>query len=206
MNIGDIYRITTTMTIYGQDCLNVDFKEIKTLPTNPLTDFEFARDYYFVWHDAMKNIISNDATFKSVLVENLTDGISFAQYDDNEVGVLATESVSTFVSAGIRLNRSTKITRNGYKRVAGLGEDQVSDNEVVSLPANKDLARSLYANTVVLDDLSNPPDTYECTTVIVGRTLNGSGVYELDLTKINPVLTATFMPMVTSQTSRKVPQ
>lgn len=203
MAIGDLYRFTVKSTVSGVECFNVDFKRLDTEPSNPLTTFELARDYHQAWQDKILPVLSLETTLNSVLCENLTDGVTFAEYAENVSGLAGGNAMPSFVSIGVRLNRSSKITRNGYKRIAGISENEVSNNDFVVAPAFQSEIEDMFSLSVEFDNVSNSPDPYLMETVIVGRTLNGSGVYELDLSKINPVLSAVLNPQVTSQVSRK---
>lgn len=201
--IGDVARFTVKSIIAGEECITVDFKKFETLPPNPMTPLEIAVNYHARYDGLVNTHLSNECELQSVLYENLTNGLEFAEYVDPTVGGQSGQSMPSFVAIKVRLNRNTKLTRNGAKRIAGIPEARVADN-LQSLAANSiSNIEAFYGGSVFFNDVANPPDQYTMGTVIVGRTLNAQGVYELDLTRVNDVSSAAVDPFVTTQNTRK---
>jgi hypothetical protein len=201
--IGDIYRFTSTISYLGQDCKVVDFREIGSLPANPLTDPELAHSYGNLFVTDVIGALSTEATLTNVEAENLTDGLSFGQWAFNDSGIATGDPMPSYVAIGIKLARSSKLTRNGYKRIPGVPEVRCLGNVLTLPPTEKDNLEYFFGGVHQFDDITSPGDFFDLDPVIVGRTLNGEGKYELDLTRVNPITSAQVQTNVTTQNSRK---
>lgn len=134
-------------------------------------------------------------------VDNLSNGLEFASLDINAPGTGAgTETSPPFVAVSIRLSRATKITRNGYKRYAGIDEAQYTDGVL-----NAPVVTSWQTNVA---DLISAPFGFTSGTqysfgfepVIIGRD-TATGNY--DLNRVNEVASGVVQPNVTTQNTRK---
>jgi hypothetical protein len=151
----------------------------------------------------MPSWLSSFATFRATHIENLTDGLGFADYEDVVNGVVGTDPLPPFVALSIRQNVSTRLTRPGFKRLPFGTEGQNVSGTVVMTPALQDALEAFFADATALDDpiLSDPMCLLQ--PVIVGRTLNPvTEVYEIDLGRVQLVANATVQRW-TSQNSRK---
>ena len=202
--INDIYRFTTTIQYEGATCRVVDFRRIDTLPANPMTDPELAQSYGNLFVAEVMPKLSNQAEMTNVLAENLTDGISFADWGFSAMGGKTGDPMPSYVACSIKLKRSTKITRNGYKRLPAVPELLSDGNAYLASSTEKEDLEFFFWGITLFEDITDPLDTFQMRGVIVGRTLNVSGVYELDLSKINPVASAQVQPNLTTQNTRKI--
>jgi hypothetical protein len=72
---------------------------------------------------------SVNLTYFSLRCANVTGTLAdVARLPDPSGGTRTLTDINSFTAAGIRLNRTTKETRNGYKRIAGMGEEDTTGN------------------------------------------------------------------------------
>lgn len=152
MITGDLLRFTVRYTVLGQLCLNVFYYVVKsTNVAGSLQDALVAFSLQF--QTSYEDIVSNQATFDQLDVENVTDGVSFAStpllWSGNESG----SAMSAYYAAGVRLNRASKITRNGYKRIAGLAEPSIANGDYESGYLNR---LSAFADDCATDITQTP--------------------------------------------------
>lgn len=109
-------------------------------------------------------------------------------------GDLLGEALPSFLAARLDLEPSTKETRRGYKRFAGLEETQQSDGEltVAAIIAWSAIVTALQTSLIV------GPSTYQ--PVIRGLATLANPTRNV----VNPVALVTLSNLITSQTSRKV--
>ena len=122
--------------------------------------------------------------------------------DDQVFGGVAGDVLPAFNAIGVKMLRSTKVTRNGAKRFAGVAESMQVNGQLIIAQAQKDVFEDFCSSQLTIPDLNSPEKEYNIMNVIIGRTLVGSN-YELDLSKWNSVLSAQVADTVTSQLSRK---
>jgi hypothetical protein len=63
--------------------------------------------------------------------------------------------------------------------------------------------RTFLASIIIIPNVGFPTQSISLENVIVGRTLNAQGVYEIDLARVNFVESITIKQYVTTQNSRK---
>lgn len=202
-SVGDILRFTVFQSYLGQVCLNVDFREIDSLPPGSVTESVLALSYANLYETEVLPIQHQDVTLTRVLCENLTDGVSFGETFPNVVGTQTGDPMPSYVSLAMKLSRTTKVTRNGSKRIVGVQEQNV-DGNIQNYPSTRtEPAEFFYGGITDFIDPQDGVTTFEMGAVIVGRTLNPQGVYELDLSKINRVKNSTMKALVSTQNTRK---
>lgn len=148
---------------------------------------------------------SNDVLNVSVSADNWTDGLTFAETGWTGTGAIAQESASSFVAAGIKLTRGTKVTRNGYKRLAGVTEPAIVDGQLDSGYITAQLTPLANMLSNGYQAVIGGTETVDVVPVIVGRTETpaGSGKYLPDLTRVQNVVGFSINARTTSQVSRK---
>lgn len=206
--VGDIVKITDFQVSIDQDAENVYFYRIDAIPTpaSGLTvDEEVCGAFNADVRIFMLPFQSDQCSHRVTRMDNVTNGVDFATVSSTVFGLLSGDPEPSFVAANFVLRRSTLITRNGSKRVAGLSEGSVNGNNWVG--SSGDLAAYATALAAPLMDNTLPTPVPFATPVIVGRKIVGTGshgaIYGLDLTKINPIASAAFTA-VSTQRSRKV--
>lgn len=129
---GDLIQMVDNQTYLGQQILNVYYYRI-TSPTG-LADGYLA-DLNTYWETnvlpKITQIQNDELDHLSREWRNMTNGVDL--FTDSTVvpgqnAVGTTKLVPSFVSAGFLLQRESLVTRNGYKRFAGLNEDDISGN------------------------------------------------------------------------------
>lgn len=201
---GDIIRITMKGTYLTQQVVNVYFFLIDSITAPDVSLFDVLDDFVTDFDDSVMGTLSSELTYSSVIVDNLTDGVSFDEYSFSIAGVQPGEPLASFYALGVKLSRSTKATRNGAKRYAGLPENLVDGNQHSVAAGDITDIQSFLGTPRTYADYDGAGSTIVLRPVIVGRTLNVDGVYELDLSKINQISGAIVNPNVTTQNSRKV--
>ena len=205
--IGNIIKITDFQSFLGQLMENVYFYRLTAVP---------AADDGFTVDETICNKFNADVRLLVLplqesscqhtitRMDNLSDGVSFAEVSAPAVGTISGDPEPSFMAYNFVLRRSSKITRNGSKRIGGLDEGGVSGNGITTVgPALTALGTAMaaplsYAVGGVATPFAEP--------VIVGRVKvalpDGGFDYVLDLAKINPIASAAFTA-VSTQRSRK---
>lgn len=197
---NDILQITFVQSVTGQVVNNVFFYRADDPVGTP--------DYGDVADGFISQVVvplvatqSVDVGSTRIVIKNITNNLDIYEEANSNAGSRSGPVMPSFVAWAFRLVRSSALTRHGAKRIAGPSESDVADNGPVSgvLTVLTALATAMGEDFVVNDGGGN---TVTLVPVIVGRTENVDGDYELDLTKINPVASANFI-RVTSQTTRR---
>lgn len=135
VNQGDLIQLIDNQTYLGQQILNVYY--YRFIPLTTIADGGLAL-FNTAWEDVVLSALLplQVAGLSHVSREwkNLTNGVDL--FVDGTVinGSRAggsSEWAPSFVSAGFILRRESLVTRNGYKRIAGLNSNDVSGNNYV---------------------------------------------------------------------------
>lgn len=138
---GDILQVVDRQTYQGIDVLNVYYyRYILVAPAvDPIYD-SFKDAFVNTVISAVKRIQITSLTHVSLDIRNLTNGIDVKSYAINVAGQATTTAgiaTPSFLSAGFILRRETGLTRNGYKRIAGIPDSLVDGNTFVMPAADK---------------------------------------------------------------------
>lgn len=131
--------------------------------------------------------------YNSIRVRNVTGNLAdFLLTPTIIVGQLIGTAINSFTAAGIRLNRTTKETRNGQKRIAGQTEEVAETQtwQAAYIDLLDDLGDVLILPITTVGGVFNP--------VIARQSI----VTPTDWT-VNPIASFTANNFITSQTSRK---
>lgn len=201
--INDIVRMKCFQTMQGVDLLNVYYLQFVGVDSGTPNLLEFTESWAEFMNDNVWSFLSTGLTVDRVLAENLTDGVSLTDLSTTYVGTSAGDAMPAFNAISVTMNRQTKATRNGSKRIAGLPE-AYQNSGTLSLPASLVTGiNDTHGTAVIFDDLNEGAlKQWSANNVIVGRTLVG-GVYVEDLTRINGVLAPAIKSKVASQVSRR---
>jgi len=126
MSAGDVYKLVTTYTFLGEEMSNVwHYRQSDGAGA--------AFEFFEAWNAAVLPALLD---IQSVGVEYLTADIinydnpgdfgSFS-YPGTTLGERAGEAQPPFVSWAFRLNRTSRVTRNGQKRIGGVSEADVQN-------------------------------------------------------------------------------
>lgn len=134
-SLGDLLQVIDNQEYLGQQVLNVYYYRITSVA--PLADpyFPTLNDWF------TDNVLAPVAALQvdgllhlSREWKNLTNGVDlFVDGDVVPGGQSVSPSLYTpsYVSLGFILRRESLVTRNGYKRIAGIAESLISGNEYV---------------------------------------------------------------------------
>lgn len=199
MNPNDILEIKLCQEMLGQEvCVVFGLRVDVTAGGISLEDLleEISIDLGALMNAFQSGFVSN----KEVRGLNLTTGLLEAVVPWPGSGTVGGQVLPSFVAASIKLNRTTRITRPGGKRLAGIAEE-MQDQGILNLDAfNKmqDVADWFGDSHDYLTPLGG---TATVTPVIIGRGADGA----YDLSRINVISSGVARGRLTTQNSRKVP-
>lgn len=195
-NVGDILRINGCQSMFGQQICNT-FYYVVGLWTGNSSLSDVANAFTTEVIVPLKTVQSSSLTWDTIQIDNITNGVEFYERAiDIQGDGQGSPALPSYVALTAKLGRSSKITRNGSKRIAGLKEDDVSGNDVVL--SQGEIDNIIGALEVSLAD-GDPPANYEMSPVIVGR--NSNGTY--DLGRVNNVSSVQLNQFISTQNSRK---
>ena len=195
--LGDVFQILFEQKLLGQVVRNV-FGYVVSV-ADPTATVEDIADRMIieignVYIDVQSASISN----VQITVKNLDDDTEFIELAWTGVGTdaLAGPVMPSYVAAGYKLLRGDVDTRNGSKRLAGIGEDRVVDNDWTLFDGAASLAiQDAFAATVFIT-----PSSMEMEPIIIGRDpITG----QPDTGRISPIIEAQADAEITTQNSRK---
>lgn len=197
ITLGDFLRFTIEQTMLNQRLLNVFYYQVMEWTGNA--------NYEDVVSDFLNNVVGSlikvqheFLTHTGLRIENLTNGLDDISIGYNIPGTYnETPVMPSFVAYSLKLNVSTKTTRPGGKRIAGVAEGLVANN-VQTLSPGQVADLEFACETALSIDEPNLGDG-QLRPVIVGRTPLGV----IDLTRTQPVSNAVVNDVISSQVSRK---
>lgn len=204
VGLDDIIQITDFQTFLGQQILNVYFYRVMAIPDsgtwpNPYDAFLGAFDSIVM--DPVRNNQHTSLVHTVAVLKNLTNGVDIREYATGQAGLQGGDEEPSFTALGVRLVRSTALTRHGSKRFGGMPESAFTGNTINLAPtAIADFEDACKSNLIIPGTAVDGAEP-----VIVGRTLipaSDPPEYELDLLKINVVADAQVIA-VTTQNTRK---
>lgn len=195
--LGDVLQILFEQELLGQVIRNV-FGYVVSV-ADPAATMEDVADRMIIEIGDVQLTFQNNAV-NAVLctAKNLDNPDEFQEVAWVGSGGHASDGpvLPSYVAAGFKLLRGDVDTRNGSKRVAGIGEDVVSNNDWDGSvgPAVLTYVDALAATIFIT------PSTMEIMPVIIGRDpITG----QPDTGRIAPVIEAQANPQITTQNSRK---
>lgn len=195
--VNDVLRITYCGEILDQQVCNVMYYAVGVWTGNiDLTDaLEFVADSWFA---TLIELQSDQFQWVSAVLDNVTDPVEFANYAPIAPvqGLRLGDALPPYNAISIRQNRTSNLTRNGYKRIGGLAESSQSNGVLDTTspsPAVWLAAKDLMINAVGNADFQFFP-------AIVGRNALG----QPDLTRVNFPASTDIQLNVTTQNTRKI--
>lgn len=148
---------------------------------------------------------SNTVVGGTLSVENLTDGLTFAEIPLVGTGAMTGDVAPAFVAAGIKLTRTNKTTRSGAKRIPGMVEAVIENGQFIPGYITGQLEPLATALAEPQLATMGSGETVQIAPIIIGRKEDppGSGRYVYDFTRVQAVAGWTINPTATSQVSRK---
>jgi len=197
-DLGDVVRIEDVQNRGAETFRNVYFYEITSL-TGTVTGQEILTTFQNVVVVPVVDVQQEQTVHSLLKIDNVTDGLSFAELPLTSVeGNLTGAPVPTFVAMSFKLLRGSKLTRNGFKRIYGPDEQNVTGNNLENSfftgPLYQAVLNALEANLPV----SGSSGSATLTPVIASRPTPSRPSY---LTQ--PVIGVEGEKALTSQVSRK---
>lgn len=187
-----IYRCKLYANLYNRQLLNVFWYEGAAGGVATDVANAFIAD---VLPD-IRNVQTDDVVYDRIVVEELNDVADFAEVSIVSSGAIVGTALPAFIALGFRLNRTTRLTRHGQKRFAGIAESDIENESVVGTTnTNIPALETALAQVISLAGGDYQP-------VIMERVLNEvTQVYEIS-GNTNNVASAQFTG-VTTQNTRK---
>lgn len=204
---SSLIKVTNRYTYLGQKCENVQYYHpvgAAFLTADMTGVLEAYWNDIKASHRAIMTNFDGDATWDSILGEEIGGGLSYAEYPIptlERVGTRATtglgDPLNSFSAGGIRLTVGTRVTRPGQKRFPFLFEADVQRNALgAAYLALLTAVGVKYSESVFL---GVPVATGELQPMIV-RINRTTGEVEAS----QPVTGKVVNPNITTQVSRKV--
>lgn len=195
--VPDSIELSVCSELFGENVCNI-FQFVVNSVNGIVTLFEFLetyRDLILPVQSALQSSALEVVELKSV---NLTNELDFATLGVSNFGDILTASVSSAVAAAIKLNVDTRETRPGGKRLAGIPVADVSTN--IYTPNAVDMDNYLSAlSTAIIVSGALPGASATFIPQIIGR---DPITHKYDLSRRQPISTATVRNTVTTQVSR----
>ena len=200
LQTGDYITIKDYQTLFQQQVLNVYTFRVNAFSGDSSYD-SLLQGFELFFIDTVRSFQAPELTHTRLEVDNLTNGLEFASRDVGKPGSgTGTSPSPPFVTLSIRLSRSTKVTRNGYKRYAGLDEAQYTDGifQAGTITNWQDNVANVLEAPFTF--ASGGLWSFTLEHVIIGRD-PVTGDY--DLARVNEISSAIVQPNVTTQNTRK---
>ncbi len=186
-----LYQVILEQDYRGQTVLNSFFFEenLGSDDEQELCAQAFDEDLLI----ALAPIQHTSVVYISIRAKNVTGDLAdFVRTPTTSAGTLVGLPLSSFIAAGIRLNRTTKETRNGQKRFCGATEEAmaVQSWDPTYLTVLETLGLALVAPITTVGGIFNPVIARQDPIIPTNWTTN-------------PVQSHTVRSTVTSQVSRK---
>lgn len=211
---GDIYELVDHQTLFSQNCENVFFyrQDLEFVTTDPTNAQVLAENWIAQKLDRIRGIQSNDLLHVGVDVRNLFDVSDAYTVSISLAGTAAgTDTLGSFEAWSYPLEGTNPAVRNGFKRIAGVGEQWQTDGvfsgdgtQIAAMDAAGDaMTEFVTVGLVIPDNVFKP--------VIVKRVRSGvAGSYTYDLPTSegaavwSQIAVAAWKLLITSQISRKI--
>ena len=199
----DIIQLEIQGDLENQDIRNVFHYRI-------LTDapaFITLDDVFLQWAARFDSDVmfafTNALAYRFISAKNLTVPIQIFETGISAFGGQAGEYLPVHDALSIKLVRSTGLTRNGRKSYSGITESYSANGMFILNDPDTLLFEEFHGTILdfVTDD--DPAIAVSFEPVIVGRTKDAQGVYQLDLNKTNRIANAKMNKKISTQNTRK---
>lgn len=200
---GDVIQLTVDGQLQGQDVLNV-FHFLLGVNVGGAVNISDVIPLWFIDFDtSILTLLVTDLEITSIRGINLSNPDAIYEESVQATGDVVGESLPVHDTISVKLIRTTGVTRNGRKSYSGVNEGATSNGDLLYSPAQLQAIEEFH----YLDKVYPIPDepTFEVTfqPVIVGRTQDVNGVYQLDLSKLNAIRGAEVNGRIRTQNTRK---
>lgn len=187
----DVIEFVDEQVLAGQTILNIYHYVIDG---TDVTESNIVSALKSLLVDKVCVIQSTSLEHVKMTLRNLTDGVSLYEetYSTPYTGLRSGEYLPSFAAWAFKLNRSSRATRNGQKRIAGVAEGDIQgDSPAAAFVAELNTAAGYIGGSMLIGS-----DTTLTPTIVRKDAFGGVAV-------ANNVLNATFS-RISTQNSRKV--
>lgn len=199
MTIGDVIRITLCQTYSNQEICNIFAYVVDNLTGN-VTLEDIVDDFVAFILDQLNVIQAQGLTNDRLIIENLTNAVDFWEADLSGTGDSTEEGTSVFTAMAFRYNRTSKVTRNGFKRFGGISSEYSASPNAWFTGDTDILTIETALESTLVVDADGGGGQASLTPIILGRTASGNP----DINRFQRVSSVTFQPQKTTQNSRKI--
>lgn len=196
-NAGEVVKFTVVQNYDSQVCLNTFYYKMNDPLTAVITPAEFGEIFWDAISPNWLDLVINSVTFERVIVENLDGDLSYGEYvlPALTIGQYTDgQPMAAFAAYAIQLNRTSRLTRHGAKRIVGVSETGVTNFGVVE--AGRLAVLQALADDFASDIVYGLPTL--CNPVIVGFP-NDNRPSRVEV----PIDTATAKTVISTQNTRK---
>lgn len=197
---GTLVKLSVEQSLFGQLVINTCHFQVTSV-SGTCTPRKMVPALADKWYQAFFNQQTQQLTYNRALLEepgDIDQGIYSYEVGEN-AGTRTGDPMPAFCAIGIRLNRATRLTRNGQKRIAGLTEDMAGSGELVAT-----VMTGLQASAEsVLDGIFTIQSNIDTASAALTSVIYGGPIGVAPYYKINNVNGFTINPLVTSQVSRR---
>lgn len=196
--LGDLLRFEDVQTMVSVTIRNAYFYEISEL-TGTVVESEILQAFVDGIIAPVTGIQHTSLEHTLAKLDNITDGLSFAETDlTGFEGVVMDAALPTYSAYSFKLLRGSKVTRNGFKRIAGPTEESVATNFLTSAFRDGVAAQAVIAAMASTLTVTGVDGTATLLPVIAGRPIAPSTSY-----RTQPVLGVQLQNAISTQVSRK---
>lgn len=199
----DIIQLTILGMLQGQQVLNVFHYRMENVSGGAINIAPMIPLWFINYDTGVLAKLSEDLVISNIIGKNLSNPIQIYEANVTANGDKLQESLPVHDTVSVKLLRTSGITRNGRKAFSGLVETDTADGNVTLTPSEISDIEDFCSDTVNYANPGDPMITVDFRPVIVGRTLDVGGIYQLDLAKINPIAGAQVNTRVGTQNTRK---
>ena len=152
--LGDLIRIVDNQTYLNEPLMNVYWYRVTSVTGFTDDGYEAMADWFVdTVVDPVRAIQSDGLLHTTLQVVNMTNGIDFFEENINLPGTIASgtgEDAPSNLSYGFRLIRESLVTRNGYKRFAGVVDGGMDGNDIALNPTDVTAIEDALSADVVI--------------------------------------------------------
>lgn len=195
-SVGDIIRVVSCGNLLGEDFCNVFYYIVK-IWTGNVTVEDVKTRFIATVIDEMLAVQVDNLTMTNCNVDNLNDPNEYWEATFARLGEALGNPMPAFVAVGVQLLRTTKDTRHGSKRIAGVYEAMFTEGEFTPTQAFIDAVELACSSSLLEDDEGG--NEFDLGPVIVG-TDPITGLPDPNRTNL---VKSALVRRVTTQSSRK---
>jgi len=132
MATGDLWKLIDVQEFEAQQVLNVYYFKQLANPSTGTSIAALETAFVNIYIPVITALQSDLIRHTGLLTENLDNPDEFGTPATGYDGLLSGDAMPPFVTWSFRLNRTTRLVRNGQKRIGGLSEASVSAGLPVS--------------------------------------------------------------------------